>query len=174
MRYGGAMNHSLVWAKQWIGLAAVAALLAGCGQPQEPATTASADGVRSVRIAADDQMRFSVTEIVAAPGEALRVTLNNFGRQPKTVMAHNWVLFRSMPEMEFNAVLLEAATNLPAYEPRDPAVVLVATRMLGPGQSETVEFNAPTEPGEYPFACTFPGHAEQMRGRLIVRAGGGG
>ncbi len=37
-----------------------------------------------------------------------------------------------------------------------------------PGQSSTVGF-VPSEPGSYPFACTYPGHAGAgMRGTLTV------
>jgi azurin len=31
-----------------------------------------------------------------------------------------------------------------------------------------LEFQAPTEPGDYPFVCTFPGHHLLMRGVVKV------
>jgi azurin len=46
--------------------------------------------------------------------------------------------------------------------------VLHHTSLLGPEQEETIYFNAPNEPGSYPFVCTFPGH-RTMRGVMIVR-----
>jgi azurin len=39
--------------------------------------------------------------------------------------------------------------------------------MLDHGQSEVISFTAP-EPGDYPYVCTFPGHAQLMRGVMKV------
>jgi azurin len=38
--------------------------------------------------------------------------------------------------------------------------------------SVTVHFRAPSEPGDSPFVCTFPGHWRVMNGVLHVRAAG--
>ena len=46
------------------------------------------------------------------------------------------------------------------------------TSLVQPGQSVTVQFRAPSEPGDYPFVCTFPGHWRVMNGVLRVRAAG--
>jgi azurin len=48
--------------------------------------------------------------------------------------------------------------------------VLAHTKLLGPGESETVTFNAPFIPGEYPFFCSFPGHYSQgTKGVMTVK-----
>jgi len=39
---------------------------------------------------------------------------------------------------------------------------------VAPGQSQTIYFQTPTQPGRYPFLCTFPGHWMVMNGELIV------
>ena len=46
--------------------------------------------------------------------------------------------------------------------------VLFHTALLEPGTSETIYFIAPSQPGEYMFVCTFPGHASVMRGIIKV------
>ena len=47
--------------------------------------------------------------------------------------------------------------------------VIASTKLLGPKQSDTVVFNAPKQPGRYPFLCSFPGHFQVgMKGELIV------
>ena len=33
----------------------------------------------------------------------------------------------------------------------------------------SLRFVAPTEPGEYPYLCTYPGHWVIMRGVMVVR-----
>jgi len=48
--------------------------------------------------------------------------------------------------------------------------IIASTAMLGNGESDTVTFTVPEEPGEYTFICTFPGHyAGGMVGKLIVQ-----
>ena len=46
--------------------------------------------------------------------------------------------------------------------------VLVYTEMTNPTGSFTVHFDAPKEPGKYPYLCTFPGHWMVMNGVLVV------
>ena len=47
--------------------------------------------------------------------------------------------------------------------------VLHHTKMLERRQTEVLEFTAPSKPGKYPFICTFPGHAQLMRGYFEVK-----
>ena len=154
-------------------VAGAALLLSACGRSEAPAAGATpaaapaADGVKSVSLTADDTMKFSLTEIRAQAGEKLSVTFKNVGRMPKQAMGHNWILLVPMADSEVLA-LAQAAARAPEYVPADAAKILVHTRLLGPNESATVEFTAPATPGEYPFVCTFPGHAALMRGKLIV------
>ncbi len=46
--------------------------------------------------------------------------------------------------------------------------VLHSTRLLNPDESFTLQFTAPTQPGDYPFVCTFPGHWRIMNGIMRV------
>jgi uncharacterized cupredoxin-like copper-binding protein len=48
--------------------------------------------------------------------------------------------------------------------------VLVTTKALAPGESETIEFK-PAAPGFYPFLCFMSGHADMlnMKGILHVK-----
>ncbi len=45
--------------------------------------------------------------------------------------------------------------------------ILEHTKMLGGGESDTIEFEAPAA-GTYDFLCTFPGHYALMQGKFIV------
>jgi uncharacterized cupredoxin-like copper-binding protein len=40
---------------------------------------------------------------------------------------------------------------------------------IDPGQSATLTFTAPDQPGEYTVICTVPGHYPAMQGRLVVQ-----
>ena len=138
-----------------------------------PAPTAPAAPVhdgRAIEITGNDTMKFSVTEIVAKPGEKLSVTLVNVGTTPKFSMGHNWVLLGDMADIQpFLLAAAEAVTT--EYVPAgQKARILASTKLLGPTDRDTVTFTAPTTPGRYQFICSFPGHYQVgMRGVLIVQ-----
>ena len=54
-----------------------------------------------------------------------------------------------------------------AFVPDLPAV-LFSTKLVKEGETERLGFTAPTEPGEYIFVCTFPGHWVRMYGVMLV------
>ncbi|HVU36324.1 MAG TPA: plastocyanin/azurin family copper-binding protein [Opitutaceae bacterium] len=115
-------------------------------------------------------MKFSVTAIEAKPGEELHVTLTNNGTLPKQAMAHNWVLLKPGSDvMAFSMAAAGAGDN--NYIP--PALqdeIITKIDLQGPHQTGEVTFKAPTQPGEYPFLCSFPGHAAVgMKGTLTVK-----
>ncbi len=125
---------------------------------------------RAVAITANDTMKFDVIEITARPGEALAVTLTNNGTMPKFSMGHNWVLLAA--GVDANAFALDSAQAVKTdYVPANATTkVLASTKLLGPKESDTALFYAPTKPGRYVFLCTFPGHFQVgMKGVLIVQ-----
>jgi azurin len=133
------------------------------------AVTVGAEPAKAVIIVANDTMKFSVTRIAAAPGQALHVELRNEGTLPKVAMGHNWILL--MKDSQANDYATQAmAASAEEYQPKALASeVLAAIKLLGPRQVGTVDFTAPTQPGTYPFICSFPGHAMAgMRGELVV------
>lgn len=151
-------------------VASAAALgLTACGP--SPSTSSgeetSADGVRTVSITGNDQMQFSIREIKAKPGEKLRIKLTNIGSMPAQTMSHNWVLLKKMDTAGVNALAMAAASK-PNHLPDDLSAIIAHTKMLGPGESDTIEVTAPSESGSYPYLCTFPGHAALMNGQFIV------
>jgi putative membrane-bound dehydrogenase-like protein len=110
--------------------------------------------------------RFDQTTIAARPGQAIRLTFNNTDD-----MLHNVVVLQrdSLPTVEkaLVAMMSDPAAQDRGFVPESP-LVLFNTPLVSARQSATLEFTAPTEPGEYPFICTFPGHWITMRGVLRV------
>lgn len=148
--------------------------LAGCGQAEKPAAVSAPPtapaGTSTLQVTADDTMKYNVTQLEAKAGEPLRVILTNVGKLPKQAMAHNWVLLKPCSEADFNAFGMAAAMAAPTHIPTGTAAQIVAqTRLLGPGETDTIDFKAPAQPGEYPFLCTFPGHFAMMKGKLVVK-----
>jgi len=115
---------------------------------------------------AGDDMKFNLTEIRVKEGETIRLTLHHTGKAPKTAMGHNFVLLKAGVSLDgFVTKALEAKGN--DYIPKDEADIIVHTKLIGGGESDSIEFVAPPK-GSYPFLCSFPGHAMSMNGTLIV------
>jgi len=117
----------------------------------------------------DDRMRFSQQELrVDADCTQVRLTLNHTGRVPATAMGHNWVLTRTA---DYRPVALAGArANLASsYLPAGDARVIAHTKVIGGGESTTIIFptSALTRGGDYTFFCSFPGHWNVMRGKLV-------
>ncbi|MFW6198024.1 MAG: plastocyanin/azurin family copper-binding protein [Myxococcota bacterium] len=129
------------------------------------------DALAEIEIEGTDQMTYSIDEFSVKPGQMVRLTLEHVGNLPADAMGHNVVIIEQGEDyMEFTADANEAGGALENdYLPagvRDR--VIAYTDMIGGGETATVEFRAPEEPGEYPFLCTFPGHAAQMNGIMKV------
>lgn len=124
-----------------------------------------------VKIEGTDQMTYSIDEFSVKPGQMVRLTLEHVGNLPADAMGHNVVIIEQGEDyMEFTADASEAGGTLDNdYLPASVRDRVIAfTKMIGGGETATVEFKAPEKPGEYPFLCTFPGHASQMNGIMEV------
>jgi azurin len=110
--------------------------------------------------------RFDQTTITAQAGQSVRLTFNNTDD-----MLHNVVVLQrdSLPTVEkaLVAMMSDPTAQDRGFVPESP-LVLFSTPLVNARQSATLEFTAPTEPGDYPFICTFPGHWITMRGVLRV------
>ena len=140
---------------------------------QKPGTTTgkpAAKGLRTIEIIGTDDMKFSVTNIEAKPGEALRVRLISKGGMPKVAMAHNFVLLKKeASQIKFvTASAMARENDFIAPDMKDQ--VIAATGLAGAGETVEVTFKAPTAAGDYPYVCSFPGHFQAgMRGTLTVK-----
>ena len=66
-----------------------------------------------------------------------------------------------------DAMLQDPKAAAKNYVPKMPEV-LHFTRLLNVDEEVTLQFTAPSQPGDYPFVCTFPGHWRIMNGILRV------
>jgi azurin len=66
-----------------------------------------------------------------------------------------------------NAMLTDPNGMAKSYVP-ESTDVLAKMMFVQPGQTGVVEFTAPAEAGDYPFICTFVGHAILMNGIMKV------
>lgn len=153
---------------------ALVAGLVGC-KKDEPApaapsaaeTPAAPATVSSVEITGNDALQFNTTAFTVKAGDSVTVTLQNVGTQPKDVMGHNWVLLQTGSDVAtFGSAAMTAKDT--DYIPAGDASVIVHTKLLGPGESDTITFVAPAAAGDYPFLCSFPGHFGTMQGVMTV------
>ena len=126
---------------------------------------------QEVVITGNDTMQFDVKNFEEKAGAKVKLTLKNVGKIPKIAMGHNLVVLKKgITAVAFGQKALGAgasATNaLPESLMGD---VIAATKLLGPAESETIEFTAPKEAGSYEYVCTFPGHFALMRGTMMVK-----
>lgn len=126
---------------------------------------------KSVTIIGKDNLRFSVETITVTPGEKVTVKLVNNTKMPAAAMSHDWVLLTPDAKPQaFAQAAMKAKAN--GYLPKNKMDKVIAhTGLVAGGESDTVTFTAPSEPGKYLYICTFPGHfVAGMKGTLIVKA----
>lgn len=111
-------------------------------------------------------LRFDEAQFEVKAGARVAFTFNN-----NDDMLHNLVITTpgGADPVAAAALNLGLRGQEMGYVP-DAGEVLFFTSLLQPATTETIYFEAPTIPGDYPFVCTFPGHAATMRGILRVRA----
>jgi azurin len=119
----------------------------------------------TINLVAIPGLRFDLESFEVSAASRVRLTLDN-----EDDMIHNAVIVKpeAADEVGEAALRIGAAGMQRAYIP-DTDKVLYYTGLLGGGESESIYFTAPQEPGRYQFVCTVPGHHILMRGIMYVR-----
>jgi uncharacterized cupredoxin-like copper-binding protein len=109
-------------------------------------------------------LKFDVARFEVKAGAKVRLIFSN-----NDDMTHNVVVVApgAADEVGNLALQLGLKGSEMNYVPNSPKV-LFHTKLLPPDAIESIYFFAPTTPGEYPFICSYPGHASVMRGILKV------
>ncbi len=144
-------------------LANDAAALSELASAWERANASLADALH-LRAAAG--LQFVPKELRVKAGAKVRLIFEN-----PDLMIHNFVLVAAGAAEEVGALadLIAADPNgmAKAYVPASKKILL-ASPLVNPKGKAELNFTAPTEPGRYPYLCTFPGHWRLMRGELVV------
>ena len=127
----------------------------------------SAVTVRVVRIkTVEEEMRYDIPFFAVQAGKTVQVVVENHDLMP-----HNLVITAPGALKEVAQLGLEAGPRGGwkglQYVPESDKV-LQATQMIPANQNERLTFTAPTEPGEYPYVCTFPQHWYRIYGVMVV------
>lgn len=121
---------------------------------------------RKIVLETGTNLSFKDRTLRSRAGEPLSLTLVN-----PDVVPHNWALIQPGTLHQIgdlsNQLIADPDAFITHYIPDSPDV-LVHTDVVQPHGQFTIDFKAPTQPGTYPFLCTFPGHWLVMNGELIV------
>lgn len=155
-------------------------MLASCGGSAEapaettttketttPEATTAEEGIAEITIESNDDMKYNLKTLNVKSGDQVILTLINKGSMPKEAMGHNLTILKQGVDLEEYALAAAKAKDNEYQVKGREGDVIAHTKLLGPGESETITFNAP-EAGTYKFICTFPAHYGLMQGDFIV------
>ena len=110
-----------------------------------------------------EKLLYDIKEFTVRSGQKITVHFKNDDFPP-----HNLLFVKpgTADEVAALAVALGAEGFAKQFRP-DTDKILYGSTMLDHGQDATIQFTAPA-PGDYPYVCTFPGHALLMRGVMKV------
>lgn len=132
-------------------------------------TEDSASSVTTILIKTiQNEMKYDLTEFVVDAGKPVEVVFEN-----NDFMQHNLVIVapggKEKVGLAADQLAMDPAGADMNYVP-ELDEVLYATAIIDPQGKAVLRFNAPSQPGIYPYICTFPGHWRIMQGVMKVIA----
>ncbi|MCA9197803.1 MAG: HEAT repeat domain-containing protein, partial [Planctomycetales bacterium] len=114
------------------------------------------------------RMIYDKERMVIQAGKPVEFVFSNTDNMP-----HNFAIVQP-GSLEEIGLMAEATSQEPDalarhYVPKSDKVML-SSRLLQPTETQAISFEAPSEPGVYPYVCTYPGHWRRMYGALYVVA----
>jgi len=113
-----------------------------------------------------ERMNYDKERIAVAAGKPVEFRFSNTDNMPHNLV---FIVPGSLEEIGLKA---EASALEPDARERNfvpvSEKVLLASKLLSPGESQTMTMDVPKQPGMYPFVCTYPGHWRRMFGVLVV------
>ncbi len=144
----------------------IAALLPA-EQAQAARRTLGQLGVQVIRVGTrPHQMLFDQDRLVIQAGKRVEFIFEN-----TDIMPHNFVIVQPGSLEEIGMLAESTATHPDALDRQYVPVsgkVLLASNLLQPRAAQKLAFEAPSQPGVYPYVCTYPGHWRRMFGALYV------
>lgn len=114
------------------------------------------------------RMIYDKEQIAVQAGKPVEFRFSNSDHMP-----HNFAIVLPGSLAEVGELAEATGRDLDAqarhYIPKSDKILL-ASKALEPGTRQALTFETPTEPGVYPYVCTYPGHWRRMYGALYVVA----
>lgn len=129
--------------------------------------TASTTKANIIKISViKNEMKFDLKSFTVEAGKPVQIIFAN-----PDFMQHNLVIVKPNMLQTVGKAADKLAANPKGAELQyvpDMSEVLFNTPLVNPQKEVTLEFTAPSQPGDYPFVCTFPGHWSIMNGTMKV------
>jgi uncharacterized cupredoxin-like copper-binding protein len=129
---------------------------------KKPASWGTID--QTITMGTKTGLKFNPEQIQVKAGSKVQLVFNN-----NDDMLHNFVIVIKGTAIEVgeSAMKLGLKGQEKNYVP-ETSKVLFHTNLLQPHTSESIYFIAPSQPGDYTFVCTVPGHFYSMQGTMKV------
>jgi azurin len=120
-----------------------------------------------VLTAVREQMRYDTPRLVVEAGKPFEIIFENTDFMPHNLVIVNPGTREKIGNQSAEMTPDQLDNRGRAFVPKSPDI-LAATKLLEPGQKQTLKMKAPTTEGVHEYVCTYPGHWELMWGRLVV------
>lgn len=148
-----------------------AAAPAAAGTPAGPvpaAIVAVTGNEVTLKPGTDNPLTYDIKGFTVKAGQKLKVTFNNQSALPQP---HNFILGTIGSKDRLTSAVMAMAGDpngfAKSYIPDSPDI-LAKMNLVNAGQTGSIEFTVPAEKGDYPYLCSFPGHALLMNGVMKV------
>lgn len=121
----------------------------------------------TINLTGNDQMQFNETSFTVKAGEEITLHMKNIGTLPANAMSHDVVVLPPGSDVTAFGQAATQARELDKLSADLKSKMIVHTKMLGPGEEDEITFTL-SEPGEYVFLCSFPGHYPTMHGTITA------
>ena len=115
-----------------------------------------------------EQMRYDTTRIVVEKGKPFEIIVENLDAMPHNLLIVDGGTRQSIAESVQTERPDKRDKKGRPYYPEKDKRVHEGTKLIEPGQKDTIKWTAPNKDGEYDYVCTFPGHWMIMWGRIVV------
>ena len=112
------------------------------------------------------RMIYDKEQVVVQAGKPVEFRFSNTDAMP-----HNFAIVQPGSLQEVGELAEATGKDADAIERHyipDSDKVLLGSKLLQPGENESIAFDVPEVPGVYPYVCTYPGHWRRMYGTLYV------
>lgn len=130
------------------------------------AGTIGADVTKIKMSVIKNEMKYDLKSFTVVAGKPVEIAFTN-----PDFMQHNLVITKPGMLETVGKAADKLASNPKGAEMQyvpDLPEVLFSTPLVNPQNEVKLTFIAPTQPGDYPFVCTFPGHWSIMNGTMKV------
>jgi len=147
---------------------AAAAPAAAGATTAAPAPVASGPAQEvAIKVDSANPLAYDLKAITVKAGQPVKLTFNN--SHPTLPQPHNFVLGKlGVDKGKMMSIAMAGMTQVDKGYIPESTDILAHTKLIQPGQSETIEFVAPAA-GDYHYICTFPGHGAIMNGTLTAQ-----